>query len=379
MGGPLGLLPLVRPVSEGIRWYVVEAQSVSRLGGVLMLRRPLVLPVLLALVAAGCSQDGAVVEDTTSAPSTSAASTSTTGTPVAPSEEVAITDVVYLEMDGHEYLLDVYVPAGEGPWPVVVAFHGGPLYKGHSTNTFVAKAAAEAGMVVFVPNWVEDWPPIKFGMDVEFMRSTDPVYRCAMAFAQHEAAKYGGDPNSTVTYGFSAGVRPAAVLALGPVMEPAPGCLAQAPPMRPVGTVLGDGDYFYHDLPFDVGFDADPEGMLAITDEILDPSSWPVDLSTRFRIWAADPGTVPRSFGDPWDEEGWLAQRDPDGAIREDLDELGQLDDGFIRASDEGLLFATRLQRHGIDATIDFLAGDHTTLDKIPETVGYLLDAAGVK
>ena len=146
---------------------------------------------------------------------------------------------------------------------MVVAFHGGPLYKEHSTNTFVAEAAAEAGMVVFVPNWVWDWPTTKHGMGVRFMRSTDPVFRCAMAFAQQEAPGYGGDPNRTVTYGFSAGARPAAVLALGPVAEPQPGCLAQTPPTRPVGTVLGDGEYFHHDLPFDRGFDADPEGMLA--------------------------------------------------------------------------------------------------------------------
>lgn len=349
-----------------------------------MLRRTLIVPVLFVLVAAGCSQDEAVVDDTTDASSTSttAATTTTTSaveetttTSFAPSDEVTITeDIVYLEMDGHEYLVDVYIPAGEGPWPVVVAFHGAPLWKEHSTNTFVAKAAAEAGMVVFVPNWVEEWQNED---DVEFIRSTEPVYRCAMAFAQQEAAGYGGDPNRTVSYGFSAGVRPAVTLALGPEAEPAPGCRGQTPPMRPVGTVLGDGEYFYHCKWTDAGFDADPEGMQTLAAEIIDPASWPADVSTRFRLWATDPGTYPRSFDDPWDEDGWFAQRDPDGTIRNDLDELGQLEDGLIMMSDEGLLLATRLQQAGIDATIDMLPGTHGTIDKIPELVAYLLDAAG--
>ena len=68
-------------------------------------------------------------------------------------------DVVYLEMNDHEYLVDVYVPAGDGPWPVVVALHGVPVYKNNSVLTVIAKAAAEAGMLVFAPNWVAEWPP----------------------------------------------------------------------------------------------------------------------------------------------------------------------------------------------------------------------------
>lgn len=84
----------------------------------------------------------------------------------------------------------------------------------------------------------------------------------------------------------------------------------------------------------------------------------------------------------PWDDDGWLAQRDPDRSIRGDLDELGQLDDGeisFIDISfiDQGQLLSTRLQESGADATVDEYPGDHTVLDKVPEIVDYLLDAAG--
>ena len=85
-----------------------------------------------------------------------------------------------------------------------------------------------------------------------------------------------------------------------------------------------------------------------------------------------------RSFDDPWDDDGWFAQRDPDGTIREDLDALGELDDGVITYVDEGLLLAHRLQQTGIDVTFDILPGGHTGLDKVPEIVAYLLDVAEV-
>ena len=89
-------------------------------------------------------------------------------------------------------------------------------------------------------------------------------------------------------------------------------------------------------------------------------------------------GSFSRSFDDPWDEDGWFAQRDPDGTIREDLDELGELDDGTISYIDEGLLLATRLQQAGIDTTFDMLPGVHEAQIYAPEVVvAYLLDAAG--
>jgi hypothetical protein len=99
-------------------------------------------------------------------------------------------------------------------------------------------------------------------------------------------------------------------------------------------------------------------------------------MDTRFFVWVADPGTAPRSFDDPWDETGWLAQRDPDGSIRDDLDRLGQLDDGVISFIDEGEFMALRLEEAGIEVTLDSYPGQHTTLDKLPELVGYLTEAA---
>jgi len=252
-------------------------------------------------------------------------------------------DIVYLEMNDHEYLVDVYVPAGEGPWPVVVALHGATVYKSHSTNTGVAKAAAEAGMLVFAPNWVAEWPPLS-AMDAEFVRGEASVLPCALAFAQQQATELGGDPSRSVVYGMSGGATSGAQWVLGPTHDLAPGCVVQTAPTAPIGAVLGDAEYSLHNTIWDGAFDEDLEAMQSIVAETVDPASWSADLPTRIRLWAAADGSFSRSFDDPWDEDGWFAQRDPDGTIREDLDELGQLDDGAISNIDEGLLLSNRLQ-----------------------------------
>ena len=351
------------------------------------MRRVTVSFIAAAMLAASCSSETA---DTTLAPTTTEAVTTTTTTPTTtttvdetttttPASDDRVTvakDIVYLEMDDHEYLVDVYVPAGDGPWPVVLALHGGTVYKNNSYTTRVAKAAAEAGMLVFAPNWVAEWPSLS-AMDMEFVRSTQPALQCALAFAQQEATTYDGDSARTVVYGSSAGGTSGAGLVLGPAVDLTPGCLAQAPPMAPVGAVLGDAEYFNHPAWWDGAFDEDIEEMQTLVAEKVDPAFWTAELPARVRLWAAEEGSFPRSFDDPWDEDGWFAQRDPDGSIREDLDALGQLDDGVISYIDSGLLLFTRLQQTGIDATFEMFPGDHSTALPVPELVAYLLDAAG--
>jgi dienelactone hydrolase len=272
--------------------------------------------------------------------------------------------------------VDVHAPAGVGPWPVVVALHGATAYKNDPQTTVIAQAAAEAGMLVFAPNWVARWPDLST-LDAEFIRAVEPAYRCALVFAQQEATSYGGDPERSTVYGHSGGATSASHLLLQSTTDLAQGCLAQTLPTAPVGAVLGDADYFHHGAWWDGVFAADTEEIQAIVAEVVDPASWPTDLPTRFRLWAAAGGSFPRSFDDPWDEHGWFAQRDPDGTIREDLDELGALDDGVIDYIDAGLLLATRLQQAGIDATFDVFPGGHDAPDKASELVAYLLDSAG--
>ena len=317
--------------------------------------RAILFLAVAALVAAAC---GGGATTTTEGPDESATSTTTTQpdtTTSAPtsttttSSDAAFTkmkDFTYLMVDGEAFEGDIYVPEGEGPWPVVVMFHGNPDTKDGRYTTVVAEAAAAAGMYVFVPNWltgVTRFTPELF----DFFSA---AANCAVAYAQP-------DPDVSlpvVVYGFSAGVGPAS------------------------GAALGDGEYFLQSTIFDGAFAADLEAMQARVATIVDPSLWPADMETRFFLWFADGGTAPRGFGDPWDETGWLAQRDPDGSIRDDLDRLGQLDDGVISFIDEAQFMALRLEEAGIEVTLDNYPGRHTTLDKVPELVGYLTEAAAI-
>jgi predicted acyl esterase len=63
-----------------------------------------------------------------------------------------IETLVYLRDGEQELEVDVYVPAGEGPFPVVVLSHGFPGSKAEPKQATTAAAAAEAGMLTFVPN-----------------------------------------------------------------------------------------------------------------------------------------------------------------------------------------------------------------------------------
>ncbi len=272
--------------------------------------------------------------------------------------------------------MDVYTPVGDGPWPVVVAFHGFDGFgKDEEATTVVAEAAAAQGMVVFVGSWIV-WEPPPFPFSLDLFEGWKETASCAVAYAQEHAAEYGGNPASTVVYGFSGGAGIALLAAVQPSPEPVPGCETGASPDLATGVVLGDGPYFLHDEGFDDAFDADTEGMQAEVAGLVDPTMWPTDLDAEFFLWIPTSETASRPVGDSSDESGWLVQRDPDGSIRADLGHLNQLDDGRISNSDAARLLELRLSTGGFEVTLDEYPGGHTTLDKVPELVGYLKEAA---
>jgi len=281
-----------------------------------------------------------------------------------------------MSVNGVELLTDVYTPAGDGPWPVVVAFHGlDSNGKDEADTVVVAEAAAAEGMVVFAPSWIV-WDPGPFPITIDIFEGWKRAASCAVAFAQQRAAEYGGDSATTVVYGFSAGAGAGLLASLEPIGVPIPGCEADAPPTPVTGVVLGDGEYFLHSENFDAAFQADPAAMQAEVAGLMDATYWPPDLHARFFLWIAAEGTSPRTTGDPSDPTGWLAERDPGGSLRADLDRLQQLEDRVITFVDAGQLLELRLTEAGVDVTLDEYPGGHTTGNKVPELVGYLKAAA---
>lgn len=283
-------------------------------------------------------------------------------------------DVVYMTANDTDLLLDVYTPDGEGPWPVVVAFHGlDSDGKSARDMTPVVEAAAAEGMVIFAPSWII-WNPPPFPFKWERFTGWKQAASCAVAFAQENAADYGGDAARTVAYGFSAGAGAGMVATLEPSTEPVAGCRTDAVPLPVTGAVLGEGEYFLHSENFDEAFAAAPRKMEAEVAGLTEPKNWPADLDARIFLWVADEATSPRSIDDPANQ-GWFDERDPDGSIRADLKALGRLEDGRVTSIDAGELMKLRLGEAGLDVTLDSYPGGHTTANKIPELVAYLKEA----
>lgn len=316
------------------------------------------------------------VVTTTSVVASTTVPDGTTSTTVPPSF-TETSDMVYMTIDGAELLMDVYTPAGDGPWPVVVAFHGvDSRGKDSQDNIPVAEAAAEEGMVVFAPSWIV-WDPPPFPFTSSTFDGWRQIVNCAVAVAQQGAPALGGDPDNTILYGFSGGAGAALIAAVQPTTESVDGCASDATPIPATGAVLGDGVYFLHNQDFDPAFDTELQAMQNEVAALVDPARWPTNLTARFRLWVADQGTNARTFADASDEAGWLALRDPTGSIRADLDQRGMLDDGVISTVDAGELLAFRLTESGLEATLDAYPGGHTVGNKVPELLGYLKELVG--
>jgi acetyl esterase/lipase len=340
----------------------------------------------LVVLAAACSGDSepTTVPDTTlafaattttlapstTAPATTAAATTTTIAVTTTAEGPAFTetsDLVYMTVGGADLLIDVYTPAGDGPWPVAVLFHGlDSALKDGPDTTLIAEEAAAEGLMVFTPSWLA----LPFDFNLATYQSWVRVANCALAFAQHDAAARGGDPTNTVVHGFSGGIGPSLIASTQQIADPIPGCSTDEPPTPVAGVVLGDGTYFLHDPNFDPVFDSDLVAMQAEVAKLIDPTTWPSDVDAEFFLWIPESDTVPRVVDD-----AWLDQRDPDGSIRADLDQLGQLDDSSISNRDNAFLLEFRLAAAGFTVTLDEYPGGHTTADKVPDLVGYLKTA----
>lgn len=328
---------------------------------------------LLVVLAAGCGNT--TMSDPPAAATTTNPSISERPSGPVPSEgDFSVEkDRAFMTVEGGDHLIDVYVPDGQGPWPVAVVFHGRSRDgKDTASITSVAEAAATAGMVVFAPTWYAGDP---FPLGIDDIDHLGDAGNCAVAFARAHAGEHGGDPTRIVVYGFSAGTGPALVSALDLADDEIPGCRSSPTGAPVAGAVLGDGETFWHSAAFDGAFGEDLDAMQDSVASLTDPTRWPPDLDTEFFVWAAAEGTAPRDIDDSTNPT-WLAERDPAGSIRSDLERLDQLADDVVSYIDAAQLLDLRLRESGVDVTLAITPGGHTTAEKLPLLVGWLLDAS---
>ena len=103
--------------------------------------------------------------------------------------------------------LDIYQPTGKaaGPAPVVVFFYGGAWQRGSAAQyRFVGQRLAEQGWLAIVADY-RTWPRVGFPGFVEDGAE-------AVAWAQKNAARLGGDPQRIYLMGHSAGAQIAVLL-----------------------------------------------------------------------------------------------------------------------------------------------------------------------
>lgn len=113
--------------------------------------------------------------------------------------------------EGERRRMDLYAPrrAVDDAKPLIVFWYGGSWQMGDRADyRFVGAALAGRGAVVVVPDY-RLYPQVRFP---DFLRDA----AAAVAAAQREAVRYGGDPRHTVLGGHSAGAYIAAMLAIEP-------------------------------------------------------------------------------------------------------------------------------------------------------------------
>lgn len=203
-------------------------------------RCPIAVNVLMLTIAAcGEERAGPAAESTTITIETTAAPATVPATD--PPASTVITDVIYHE-DPRRQILDVHVPAGDGPFPTILAIHGG-RFSMNSKGLYIhyADYFAERG-VAFVPtNYryapTQTWPA-----------QVDDVH-CALAWIHANAEEYGFDPTRIFVLGGSAGGYLAAML--GTVDDPdryLTGCPHQMPADPIAGTVVFYGIFDFIDI-----------------------------------------------------------------------------------------------------------------------------------
>lgn len=334
--------------------------------------------IVVTLLLASCGSDGggeppATVESkaaptlTTTAPATTTTTvttTTTTTTTMAPTStttgplETRLVDGFRYHDMGPPYAdksgaIDVVVPAaGDGPWPTVVVFHGGPRFADKDWHRLDARLIAAHGRVVFLPSWGhKDSSAIAKLSTEDWWYSDARQATCAVVYARALTAEFGGDPDHITLYGYSAGANAALTAGLAGV-DPLGTCAANGAAVAVQAIVPVDADWVLGGHG-DQEFSANPEAFYAETPwRYLDGSQ---DVKIHVTV-AEITGSYPRSV-EPDPAASWLSYRHSDIDLVADLDARGFLADGRFGVKESGEYAYEILTELGYDATFVVMTG----------------------
>jgi len=113
-------------------------------------------------------------------------------------------DVTYCTMDGIALKMDLYYPASDGPWPVLLYIHGGGWTDGD--KYYVDSSPTASGYLVTSINY-RMYPDYQFPAMIEDVK-------CAIRSLRAHARQYNLDPQQIALVGHSAGGHLAALAGL---------------------------------------------------------------------------------------------------------------------------------------------------------------------
>lgn len=274
---------------------------------------------------------------------------------------------------GNEWPMLVALPdesARAGKLPVVVYFHGSAA----GTPVDGLDAIARQGAVVVVPRWIlPNWrftnlgalSPEEYADGYWF-----DVAACAFAAAQEVAVEYGGDANATTVAGFSAGVHPAAWVALAP---PRNNLCPEREYVRPQALVLGDSQLLFQGTGWDATFEE--PGSLAVdtVERFLNPDRW-VGVPEGFTayLWSTEATADAR---DVEETDLWLRTRMQDSEMLiSDLVSVGAFEDGRILFDDNALLLEKRLGEAGVPVLHERFSTNHSYTSDVYDRILQLVN-----
>lgn len=126
-------------------------------------------------------------------------------TPIVAAEPIVLLDVPYAEPKNERHLLDIYAPKDAKNAPIVVWIHGGGWKAGSkASEKKKSQLLVEKGYVFVAMNY-------RFVPDVTVQEMAGDIAK-AIHYVHHHADEFGGDRNSIIVMGHSAGAQLAALV-----------------------------------------------------------------------------------------------------------------------------------------------------------------------